>query len=144
MDNKLKTLIILFKAHQSLTKNVKLSLQDTALTVNEFTVMEALYSKESLYPNQLIDKILIPNSSLTYVLDILEKKDYIIRQKDVNDGRRQQIRLTETGKKVFVDVYQKHYQHMQEIFQVLTAKEESRLQELLKKLGKKAEEVSQL
>ena len=144
MDNKLKTLIILFKAHQSLTKNVKLSLQDTALTVNEFTVMEALYSKESLYPNQLIDKILIPNSSLTYVLDILEKKDYIIRQKDVNDGRRQQIRLTETGKKIFVDVYQKHYQHMQEIFQVLTAKEESRLQELLKKLGKKAEEVSQL
>lgn len=142
MQDKLNTLIILFKAHQSLTKNVKKSIQDTQLTVNEFTVLEALYTKKELSTGQLIDSILIPNSSMTYVLDILEERELIKRIKDPNDKRRQLMSLTKNGSKLFEEVYQNHYQHMKSIFSVLTQDEEIVLQNTLKKLGKKAEEVS--
>ncbi len=141
MDEKLKTLIILFKAHQSLTNNVKLSLKDGLLTLNEFTVMEALYTKEELITQQLIDKILIPNSSLTYVLDILEKKDYIIRRRDPKDRRKQIVSLSKAGREIFEQVYAKHYVHMREIFDVLSDEEEAEIQRILKKLGKYAEET---
>lgn len=142
MVKKLNSLIVLFKAHQSLAKNVKSSLIETELTVNEFTVMEALYTKKELSTQELIDKILIPNSSMTYVLDILEKRELINRLKDPKDKRRQLISLTDEGESLFKEVYEQHYQHMQSIFSVLSDQENQELQRLLKIVGKKAEEVS--
>lgn len=142
MVKKLNSLIVLFKAHHSLAKNVKSSLIETELTVNEFTVMEALYTKKELSTQELIDKILIPNSSMTYVLDILEKRELINRLKDPKDKRRQLISLTDEGESLFKEVYEQHYQHMQSIFSVLSDQENQELQRLLKIVGKKAEEVS--
>ena len=77
MKNELKSLIIIFKAYASLEKAVKTSLKSTNINVNEFTAMEALYVKGSLKTQELIDTVLIPNSSMTYVLEILESKKYI-------------------------------------------------------------------
>ncbi len=140
MEHKLNTLIVLFKAYQSLNKNVKDSLSDTKLSVNEFTVMEALYTKKELSTQEIIDKILIPNSSLTYVLDTLQKRNFIERVRDKQDKRRQLITLTQAGSDLFKDIYQQHYSHMREIFDELTIDQEQQLQDLLKIVGKKAEE----
>ncbi len=140
MDNKLNTLIVLFKAYQSLNKNVKDSLNHTQLSVNEFTVMEALYTKKELSTQQIIDKILIPNSSLTYVLDTLQKRKYIKRVRDNHDKRRQLITLSKEGEELFKDIYQQHYSHMKEIFDELTIDQQQQLEHYLKIIGKKAEE----
>ena len=123
MKLKLKPVIVLFKAAQSLINNVKVSLKDSVLTINEFTVMEALYTKGELVTQDLADKILIPNSSLTYVLDVLEGKDYIERKRDEKDRRRQILRLTSQGEAIFSDVYDIHYEYMSDIFNVLTKEE---------------------
>lgn len=139
---KLKTLIILFKTHHSLEKNVKWSLKDIDWTVNEFTVLEALYTKGQLSTQELIDKILIPNSSMTYVLDNLVKHEMIQKTKDPQDARRQWLSLTDKGRETFIEIYQIHYNHMKTIFEVLDDSEEQQLQELLKKIGKKAEELT--
>lgn len=140
MKLKLKPVIVLFKAAQSLINNVKVSLKDSVLTINEFTVMEALFTKGELVTQELAEKILIPNSSLTYVLDILEKKQYIQRKRDPNDRRRQLLCLTDEGRTIFSDVYDVHYEYMSDIFNVLTEEELKQLENLLKKVGKRAEE----
>ncbi len=140
MDNKLNTLIVLFKAYQSLNRTVKDSLNHTQLSVNEFTVMEALYTKKELSTQQIIDKILIPNSSLTYVLDTLQKRKYIKRVRDNHDKRRQLITLSKEGEELFKDIYQQHYSHMKEIFDELTIDQKQQLEHYLKIIGKKAEE----
>lgn len=141
MEMDLKTLIILFKAYHSVENSVKHSLIKTGVNVNEFMAMEALYNKKELSTQQLIDTILIPNSSMTYVLEILDKKKYIKRTKKPQDKRVQIISLTKLGKDFFEDVYIKHYNYMSSIFNVLNSKEEELLQELLKKIGYKAVEV---
>lgn len=138
---KLKTLIVLFKAHTSIGNNVKYSLSETVLTLNEFSALEAIYTKGPLQTQVLAESLLIPNSSLTYVIDMLEKNKYVKRLKDPKDKRRQLVELTKTGEEVFKEIYLQHYNHMKTIFDVLTDEEEVQLQELLKKLGKKAEEV---
>lgn len=140
MKLQLKPLIVLFKSAQSLTNNVKLSLVDSVLTINEFTAMEALSTKGELVTQELAEKILIPNSSLTYVLDILEKRNYVIRRKDPSDRRRQLVSLSDDGKAVFKDVYAQHFTYMEEIFSVLSENEQNVLEDLLKRLGKYAEE----
>ncbi len=140
MSKDLKSLIVLFKAHQSLQNSVKHSLVNTQINVNEFSAMEALYTKGVLTTQQLIDTILIPNSSMTYVLEILNKKNYIERSKKPDDKRVQIIRLSKLGIEVFEDIYERHYNYMRTIFDVLTDSEEKTLQQLLKKVGKQAEE----
>lgn len=139
MRQDLKSLIILFKAHTSVENMVKKSLLNTDLSVNEFSAMEALYHKGSLSTQSLIDLVLVPNSSMTYVLDILTKKEYIKRVKDKNDRRIQRIELTDLGKENFEVIYEKHFAILREVFDVLSEEEEKQLQDLLKKVGKNAQ-----
>ena len=40
-DKQLKTLVILFKTEKNLRKQIKFSLENTGLTVNEFAALEA-------------------------------------------------------------------------------------------------------
>lgn len=141
MARDLKSLIIIFKVYGHLVKHVKLSLEDTELSVNEFSAMEALYTKGTLTTQGLIDLVLIPNSSMTYVLDTLAKKGYLIREKDLKDRRVHQLSLTEQGRAVFKEIYDKHFLHMRDVFDVLTEEEELEVQDLLKKLGKYAERI---
>lgn len=139
MEKDLKSLIIIFKTHGHLVKHVKKSLEQTELSVNEFSAMEALYNKGSLTTQALIDLILIPNSSMTYVLDTLSKKGYLIRVKDQSDRRIQRLSLTPEGRDVFASIYSQHFSHMREVFDALSSEEEAIVQDLLKKLGKHAE-----
>ncbi|HZJ69149.1 MAG TPA: MarR family transcriptional regulator [Candidatus Eisenbacteria bacterium] len=138
MNKDLKSLIIFLKASSSLERNIKNSLLGTGINISEFTAMEALYHKGPLTTQELIDTILISNSSMTYVLEILEEKNYINRKKKPDDKRVQILSLSKPGKDFFREVYNKHFSYMRSIFDVLSNEEEILLQDLLKKLGKKA------
>lgn len=140
MDN-LNTLIILFKTYQFLFDHVKVTLVDKGINLNEFTAMEALYSKGTLSTRELIKYVLIPNSSMTYVLDNLEKKGYIARERDATDGRMQYISLSKTGETFFKTVFTEHFNHMRKLFDVLSLTEEKELQRLLKIVGLNAQQT---
>lgn len=141
MEQNLKTLIILLKTSEMLRLNAKKSLELSQLTLNEFAALEALYTKRELTTQALINTVLIPNSSMTYVLDCLKKRNYIQGVRNTNDKRIQYLSLTPYGHEQFKNVYDMHYKHMQSIFDVLTEDEEYLLQELLKRVGHTAEEV---
>ena len=141
MIKDLKTLIIMLKSYQNIENNIKHSLVGSNLNVNEFAALEALDTKGPLSTQELIDTVLIPNSSMTYVLEILTKKGLITKDKKANDKRVQIITLSKKGKDVFEEIYQEHFKHMRSIFNVLNEEEELQLQNLLKKLGKEAMEV---
>lgn len=136
---KLKSLTVLFKAHQHVLQHVKQSIANMGLNINEFTVLEALYVKDMLTAQQLASTILIPNSSLTYVLDCLQKKGLIKREKNKTDSRILELSLSKQGEELFYKAYEAHYSHMRNIFNVLDETQELQLQDLLKTLGKHAQ-----
>lgn len=138
MEKDLKSLVIIFKAQTSLALSVKKSLENTGLNMNEFVAMEALYIKNKLTTQQLVDSVLIPNSSMTYVLDILRDKGYITRERCTTDRRIQYVELSLEGKAAFEKVYQKHSEYIRDILDVMDPEEEKIMQEALKKVGKKA------
>lgn len=51
-------------------------------------------------PTKLSEELLIPKQSITSMLDKLEKKGYILRTHSVNDRRKINISITESGKKI--------------------------------------------
>lgn len=139
-ENNLKMLIVLFKTQKNLNKHIKKSLVGSGLPVNEFAVLESLYNKGDMTVSELINYVLIPNSSMTYVVSRLVNKEYI---KEVNNPKDQRVKiltLTDLGRAVFIKTYEKHYQHMRAQFDQLTKDEEATLVELLKKLGRSLEE----
>lgn len=132
----LKTLTILFRTHQNILEKVKESIKDFDINVNEFQAIEALYHKGKLTTQALCDTVLVPGSSMTYVVDQLEKKGLVVRLKDEKDRRINYVMLSPKGLNDTEIIYNKHYEEMRKRFDKLTSEEEVTLQILLKKIGK--------
>ncbi|WP_264230244.1 MarR family winged helix-turn-helix transcriptional regulator [Acholeplasma laidlawii] len=142
-DN-LKTMRILFRAVQSVEQIVKKDVKNYNLTVNEFAALEALYQKGRVSVNTMCQMVLIPNSSMTYVLDKLEEKSYITRTQDPDDKRTFYVELSTEGKKYADEILPKHYKVMNQVFSILTKEEQELLNQTLKKLGYHAIDMEEL
>ncbi len=70
----LKLFVILSRAVQSITKRIEEDIKSYGLNPTEFAVLELLYSKGDQPIQKIGDKILLASSSITYVVDKLEKK----------------------------------------------------------------------
>lgn len=139
-DNKeeLKALTILFRASSSVEKVVKNDMSRYGLNATEFSVLELLYNK-GRQPIQMIGKqILLASSSITYVVDRLEEKNYVDRIADKFDRRVTFCELTDEGKQLMDDVFPKHAKKIAELFEECTEEEIKILQSTLKKVGYKA------
>ena len=136
---KLKPMITLFKAHKSFLEYIKNDIKDYSFDLNEFAVLEVIYHKKKISVSSIKEKILLANSSLSYILDKLEKRKLIKRVKDIYDKRVYYISLTNEGNIFCNKIFPKHYHNLKEVMNVLTNEEKIKLSNLLKKLGKHVE-----
>lgn len=133
-DN-LKTMRILFRAVQSVEQIIKKDVKNYGFTMNEFAAVEALYHKGKLSVNEITQAVLIPNSSMTYVLDRLEVKGLICRLQDTDDKRTFYVELSKPGLDKLNDILPKHYKVLTNVFSILSTEEQTLLNDSLKKLG---------
>lgn len=139
MINDLKTITILFRATNTIEKIVMSDVAQYGLNASEFGALEVLYHKGPLPVQTICDKVLIASSSMSYVIENLIKKNYIVKVKNEYDKRIHIVHLTETGKLLMDTIYPKHVSHLRDTINVLNNDEERLLQNLLKKLGKQGE-----
>ncbi len=112
-----------------------LSLEQTAinagLSITELHVIEAVGDGESHYMGQVARKLRVTLPALTEVVDRLEEKGLITRQRSGNDRRRVAILLTEEGLEAF-GLHLRFHDRMVEAF--LRGTNESNKPELLDSL----------
>lgn len=138
----LKTIVTLFRATDSFSKAIQKDVKKYGLNVTEFGVLEALYHKGKMSIKELLEKVLITNSSMSYVVYQLTKKSYIKKTRSSVDGRSYECSLTDQGNDLMEKAYKEHKKNMRKIIDVLTLEEEEKLRESLKRIGKKANEFS--
>lgn len=131
----LKLMIILFKTYQTLTNFIKEDISGNGFNLNEFAVLEVIYHKGSVSVSEIFEKVLVANSSLTYILDKLVKKSLIQRNQDLEDKRVTHISLTDHGEVVAKNIFPQHYKNLTEVFNVLSAEEKLTASNILKKLS---------
>lgn len=136
MKNDLKTITILFRTLHHIEDIIKQDVQNYGISVSEFAVLEALYHLGERSVGQLKDKVLIAPSSMTYVLDQLMRKAYVMRRVDLQDQRKFQIDLSEKGRLFMETTYPKHQKRLRDVLNILSPEEETQVQNLLKKIGK--------
>lgn len=143
MTNDLKAMIVFFKAYKEVVEAVKEDVKKYDFDINEFSVLEVIYHKKCLSVQEIKDKILVANSSLTYILDKLEKKELILRIKDEKDKRVYYVELSEKGKKISNKIFSEHYEVMKKYFCIFTEEERDNFIYLMKKLGYNAKELGE-
>ena len=136
MNNELKTITILFRATDYIRSYIQKDVQRYGLNATEFGVLEVLYHKGPQPVHLIKSKVLIANSSLSYVIDTLIQKGLIQKEKDPQDRRNHICELTDQGKALFDESYPRHVVQLRSVLNILTPDEERQLQFLLKKLGK--------
>ena len=109
------------------------------LTSSQFGVLEALYHLGPLCQTELSNKILRSTGNMTMVIDNLEKRNLVRRERHLEDRRMVRVSLTETGQELIAQVFPRHLEAIVEEINVLTPQEQEVLGELCRKLGKKAQ-----
>ncbi|MEK4028231.1 MULTISPECIES: MarR family transcriptional regulator [Bacillaceae] len=140
-DLSLKLFVVLSRAVQSVTKRVEEDIKNYGLNTTEFAVLELLFSKGDQPIQKIGEKILLASSSITYVVDKLEKKQLLVRKPCPTDRRVTYASITPEGQELMSTIFPKHKEAIQEIFGGLDAKEKEIMITQLKKLGFYAQEL---
>jgi MarR family 2-MHQ and catechol resistance regulon transcriptional repressor len=131
----LNTYVKLMRAAESLTARVHKHLAAVGLTVSQFGVLEALYHLGSLSQRDLGRKILRSSGNITLVVDNLEKRGLVKRERDRTDRRFFIIHLTDKGKKLIRRIFPPHAAVIAGELSVLNDAEQQTLGDLCKKVG---------
>lgn len=134
-DLSLKLFVVLTRALEAIKKKVEADIRELGLNTTEFAVMELLYHKGNQPIQKIGKKVLIASSSITYVVDKLEEKQYIKRIPCPDDRRVTYASLTKEGAQLMDEVFPQHRCAIQEICAGLTTEEKEVVIDLLKKLG---------
>lgn len=131
----LNTFVGLNRTLDHLMKIVRTDVQRYGLNVTEFAVMELLYNKGPQPIQRIGNRVLIASSSITYVVDKLEEKGCVVRQRNEKDKRVTNALLTDQGRDMMDTIFPAHASTLESTFSVLTDEEISVLQQALKKLS---------
>jgi len=105
------------------------------VTVSQFGVIEALYHLGPMCQSELAGKILKSSGNMTLVLDNLEQRGLVERQRDSADRRFVTVRLSEAGQALIAGVFPGHVAGVVRAIGVLSAEEQEQLGTLCRKLG---------
>lgn len=142
MKENLKALTILLRASKSVEKVLKQDITSYNLNPSEFGVLEYLYHKGNQPMANLCKRLLMANSSMTYVVDNLVKASFVEKIENTEDKRSNFVKLTKAGEDYIKSIFPSHEKKIDEIFSLLTIKEVDTLAELLKKIGIYSEQLA--
>ncbi|WP_276691692.1 MarR family winged helix-turn-helix transcriptional regulator [Exiguobacterium chiriqhucha] len=132
----LKAITVLLRASQSIQDVVKQEVAEYGLNPTEFSVLELLYHKDDQPIQTIGKKVLLTSGSMTYIVDRLEAKGYLIRKACPSDRRVTYAALTEEGRTLMSRIFPAHEQRMDELFDGLDL---ANTITQLKTVGKRAE-----
>ncbi|BAD75243.1 transcriptional regulator (MarR family) [Geobacillus kaustophilus HTA426] len=135
LQQSLKLFIVLSRAYRSVSDQVNKSIQAFGVNPTEFAVLELLYHKGDQPLQQIGEKILLASGSITYVIDKLENKGWIIRRACERDRRVTYASITDSGRRFIQRVFPEHAETIHETVAALTPEEKEQAIALLKKLG---------
>ena len=132
----LDTWIKLNRSVESLVTRINQSNTMGGLTPTQFSVVEALFHLGPLPQCQLAARVFKSSGNMTLVIDNLEKLGLVSRQPDPDDRRVSLVNLTSLGKQTVSVIFPQHAAAVARLFEVLSAEEQRKLGEILRKLGK--------
>ena len=140
----LSAFVKLVRAAESVSARIHRHLADAGLSVSQFGVLEAIYHLGPLSQSEIAKKVLKSTGNITLVIDNLEKRDLVMRERQEEDRRYYAVRLTTKGRKLISGTFPRHAAKIVEEMGALSNAEQEALGDLCRKLGlKKSATINQ-
>lgn len=137
----LDTFIKLMRASRSIHQLLEKQLAEHQLTENQLGLLEILLHLGPQCQRSLGQKLLTSAANVTLVVDQLEKRNLVKRERSADDRRFLSVSLTAEGRRFIEKVFPAHAASITEAFGPLTAAEQESLGELCKRLGLETEQL---
>jgi MarR family transcriptional regulator, 2-MHQ and catechol-resistance regulon repressor len=131
----LNTFIKLVRAAESTISRVNIALTKSNLTESQYAILDALYHIGPLFQKDLGNKLLKTGGNITLVIDNLEKRKLVERERREHDRRYFTIHLTKQGKSLFQKVFPGYLKAVIEEMQKLSRTDQVEMQRLCKVIG---------
>ena len=129
------------KASKTIFNHAVKDVEKHGISLENFMVLELLYNKGPHTVQKISEKLSIPSGSITYVVDKLEKKEFVKREPSPTDRRASNVVLTEKGQCLFKEIFPQHVEVISENLSFISNEEKIQLTELLKRLGLGASQI---
>jgi MarR family transcriptional regulator, 2-MHQ and catechol-resistance regulon repressor len=127
--------IKLTRATSSVASRLAPGLARAGLTPTQLGVLEALLHLGPLGQRTLGAKLLMSGGNITAVVDNLERRGLVHRERSSDDRRNVTVHLTPEGRRLIAGVFPAHVRDIVAAFSALSAAEQEALGRLAKKLG---------
>jgi MarR family 2-MHQ and catechol resistance regulon transcriptional repressor len=138
----LSTYVKLTRAVNALGARLAPRLAAESLTESQFGVLEALHHLGPMHQRELGEKILKSSGNITMVVDNLERRGLVRRERSTEDRRFVRVVLLPEGERVIRRVFPDHARAITEELAVLSEPEQRLLGQLCRRLGLGASEGS--
>jgi MarR family 2-MHQ and catechol resistance regulon transcriptional repressor len=134
--------LVLMKAFHAAAKYLYAGLEETGIDDTDFRILEVLLNKGPLPVNTIGPKVNLTPGSISTAVDRLVEKGLVNRVESPEDRRVRVVSLTPKGKELIAPIFRKHAAEIRKIFADPSPKELRVLEATLKKIGKRAEGLS--
>lgn len=109
-------------------------LSNYTITPPQFDALQWLYEFGDMTIGELSNKMYLAHSTLTVLIDRMEKAELVKRVKDEQDRRVVQIHILPLGETIIQEVIEKRQQYLKQLMEQFEADEKAQLLRLLSKL----------
>lgn len=109
---------------------------------SDFRVLEVLLHKGPMPVNAIGPKVYLNPGSVSVAVDRLYKKGFVSRVECSEDRRVRTVALTEKGRQMFVPLFRRHTALIKHAFRDVSKEELECIEQVLKKVGKRAESLA--
>lgn len=131
----LNSYIKLQRAAESIAVRTHKHLLQENLSSSQFGVLECLYHLGPLCQRDIGRKILKSSGNISTVIDNLEKRGYVTRERSSRDRRYISVKLTPAGRELIRHIFPGHVEEIVANMRKLSPREQQQLSRLCKKLG---------
>jgi MarR family transcriptional regulator, 2-MHQ and catechol-resistance regulon repressor len=138
-ERALSAYINLIRASDSIASKAAAQVEPSGITLGQFAVLEALHHLGPMCQHTLAKKLLRSGGNITLVVDNLEKRGWVRRERQKDDRRMVQIHMTPKGARLIAKIFPEHVAAITKIMSELTENEQEELRRIAGKLGHGAE-----
>ena len=130
----LRTFVRLVRTTGAISRSVHRTLGKHDLTESQFGVLEALLHVGPQQQTALAGRILRSNGNVTLVIDNLERRGLVRRERQPDDRRCIQVHLTPAGEALIAGIFPAHAARVATAFDPLNEEEQRELARLCRRL----------
>ena len=139
----LHTFLIMLRASHSMARYLLPPILKAGLGDSDFRVLHVLIENGPTPVNGIGPKVHLNPGSISVAVDRLFKKGLVRRVESESDRRIRTVSITEEGRELFLPLFREQGALVERAFQDLSLEERAQLEDMLKRIGRRAESLAE-